>query len=1084
MEEIEKQIRKQLEDIRDERGMYANTATRIGEALLALLSYSTVALDKLSLNFLSKLIDDVAQGMITFLSGLKIGNGGYGIDRDGRGRLLELVLDELRTRGYTGDDLLTDKGFRAWRDEEGRGHIITDYLDARVKAVFAALEVRKAYFTGGNLFVSGAGAKIAVVKAIDKNDVVWDVVRNSDGTITLRRTIQQLPVVGGKVIGVGSVLRHTQTEEVIYDPREEYQNTVIAWRCYWLASDGEKAVENEWQVGDQALCETFRLRDDYDESAGNKRYWRLVVRKGAEALDDGRLYNYVDLANFGNLYNGLCHGVVGCHWVMASDTLLPKYNPLDPDQELHYFGAEGLYYSGGTGWGGYKSGSSGAPAPDLPEAGDEIVQCGSQTDTSRQGMVQIAAVGSEPMVGIYAGIDGFVALADRRQFLFSPSQALARAGYIRLETTGGTERLYNEHLRGRAQRYVVKETSEQVILPPKGLNQYLLVTDQTATDMKALLYKSACSPIGQGYIWEKQAVEFGDVWECEGTGLRYVAMESGWQPKGEYIDKASFRTEINGDTATAIATSQKKVLDEVAGTYVTQTNFNSYTQSSEETISEITRKQTASETDISNLADGQAAQGTDIAALKNGKNLLTGVLTGTGWGSSAAVAVTPTLHYLAVADGVFSIKEAGDSYVVSPPVRVEEGKTYCFSFYWSVGGGYDIYVVGRTNNYVYRSGSGGWIGTPFTSVATEDVRIFVGGSVRELSHPQLELGSARTEFVTNATEVSSIIKQTADRIEMKVRTELGETGIDIDQKQIRLIGDQVGFYNKTTNTEYIKIGLEDALYNGQTVKMPYFIFMAPDGVTEMYNLGYTGLRQLVNNAVPDKWTAVMLMGAVLDYGQATAEVTALQHDTDGMSGDLINPMLIRTPELSSQIGENGWFDKSASSPGLDVTPMGEKGVWVFSEGYTVNAQGQRIYNIGGSTPSQYDGCYYCDQETSQQGIPLHPVNADTPDYGWYFVGGAKIVYVENGVVKATGAVTSEADGYVVRTIDPATGRETIILKNWYRLTMKVNGQTVKGVVNDKGGTDFAGYNQSMIPVDDFQHIGQVTIPDFPEEEES
>jgi hypothetical protein len=352
-----------------------------------------------------------------------------------------------------------------------------------------------------------------------------------------------------------------------------------------------------------------------------------------------------------------------------------------------------------------------------------------------------------------------------------------------------------------------------------------------------------------------------------------------------------------------------------------------------------------------------------------------------------------------------------------------------------------------------------------------------GASYADVVRPKLEVGESATAWAVSGTD----IEQTADRIEMKVRTELGDTGIDIDKKQIRLIGDQVGFYNKTTNTEYIKIGLEDALYNGQTVKMPYFIFLAPDGVTEMYNLGYTGLRQLVNNAVPDKWTAVMLMGAV---GKETAEVTALQHDTDVMFGDLINPMLIKKPELSSQIGVKGWFDKSDSSQGLEVTPMGEKGAWVFEEGYTVNAQGQRIYNIGGSTPSQYDGCYYCDQETSQQGIPLHPVNADPADYGWYFVGGEKMVYIENGVVKATGAVTSETDGYVVRAIDPDTGRETITLKNWYRLIMKVNGQTVKGVVNDKGGTDFSGYDQSMIPVDDYQHREQVTIPDFPEEEES
>lgn len=162
-------------------------------------------------------------------------------------------------------------------------------------------------------------------------------------------------------------------------------------------------------------------------------------------------------------------------------------------------------------------------------------------------------------------------------------------------------------------------------------------------------------------------------------------------------------------------------------------------------------------TTVVRLKEAQAAAAADIDSQKAGKNLLTGVLTGADWGSAAEVVQRPTLHYLAVADGVFSINVAGDSYIVSPPVRVEKGKTYCFSFYWSVGGNFEIRIVGSSNNQFFHRGGGGWMGTPFTSVATEYVRIFVGGGVRELSQPQLEIGDDLTEFSVPAKEMAGVV---------------------------------------------------------------------------------------------------------------------------------------------------------------------------------------------------------------------------------------------------------------------------------------------------------------------------------------
>lgn len=107
-------LRQQFEQIRDERGLYANTATRIGNAFLSLLSY----VGSMNLPYLRKDIDDTAEGVITFLQGLLsegdarylknvyygenfvegIVNGiGGRITADARGELNSLVLRESLT---------------------------------------------------------------------------------------------------------------------------------------------------------------------------------------------------------------------------------------------------------------------------------------------------------------------------------------------------------------------------------------------------------------------------------------------------------------------------------------------------------------------------------------------------------------------------------------------------------------------------------------------------------------------------------------------------------------------------------------------------------------------------------------------------------------------------------------------------------------------------------------------------------------------------------------------------------------------------------------------------------------------------
>lgn len=116
------QLKELFEGIRDENRMYANTATRIGDAFLALLSYvGSFSSDK----YLRKDIEDIAQKVITFLDGAYFGtftssivNGtGAAIDKDGNAEVESLkvrsfveVMDLIvnRQQALEGDQILTE----------------------------------------------------------------------------------------------------------------------------------------------------------------------------------------------------------------------------------------------------------------------------------------------------------------------------------------------------------------------------------------------------------------------------------------------------------------------------------------------------------------------------------------------------------------------------------------------------------------------------------------------------------------------------------------------------------------------------------------------------------------------------------------------------------------------------------------------------------------------------------------------------------------------------------------------------------------------------------------------------------------
>ena len=119
---------------------------------------------------LSRVKDDTAQGMITFLRGLKVGSF---------------------VTGSTGGIF--------YADTDGKSHAELDYLTVRMKAMFYALEIIKTGVIGGRQMITPGGA-IECIKIEDRNDIldeegnktgenIWDYWRcyfyQDDGTEAL-----------------------------------------------------------------------------------------------------------------------------------------------------------------------------------------------------------------------------------------------------------------------------------------------------------------------------------------------------------------------------------------------------------------------------------------------------------------------------------------------------------------------------------------------------------------------------------------------------------------------------------------------------------------------------------------------------------------------------------------------------------------------------------------------------------------------------------------------------------------------------------------------------------------------------------
>ena len=204
-------------------------------------------------SFLSKLTNDTAEGLITFAKGL-IAKGladlAMGATFGNSAKITELGEAFFRAIKSLDYDNAAEQGFSVEKEKNGKYHAFFTNLTIWGKAIFHELEVRKLSYSGGNIYLSGAGSKL--IKVVPVKQSV-----SADGVKTWVETTE--------------------------DDAE-----CVGWKCYLLADNGTTATMNYWQEGDQVRCQTMgeiASGGTYND-ASNKSYWRTIPDGGVSTQNE------------------------------------------------------------------------------------------------------------------------------------------------------------------------------------------------------------------------------------------------------------------------------------------------------------------------------------------------------------------------------------------------------------------------------------------------------------------------------------------------------------------------------------------------------------------------------------------------------------------------------------------------------------------------------------------------------------------------------------------------------------------------------------------------------------------------------
>lgn len=239
-----------------------------------------------------------------------------------------------------------------------------------------------------------------------------------------------------------------------------------------------------------------------------------------------------------------------------------------------------------------------------------------------------------------------------------------------------------------------------------------------------------------------------------------------------------------------------------------EVNYSEFKQTADGLSSEVSNNAGK----ISTLEQRADSITTTVTQLQNGKNLLSGVLTGDGWKSCGSTISFSGMADIEKVEDEWFYRNDGHSYVVSPAFNIKGGEKYTISFDADGSGRFAVIYDNNGTATTLFTGLAQGSGTRKSATidnsadGSVDRTVYLLVQRSRIKHPQVELGSTATEFTASSVETSSQIKQTADNIQLLVKQGLSNTGIDITNGTIKLQANKVTFCDSNGgNTDKIWI---------------------------------------------------------------------------------------------------------------------------------------------------------------------------------------------------------------------------------------------------------------------------------------
>ena len=289
-------LQTQFEGIRDERRLQANTAYRIGTAFLSLLHFASdemhttieELLKKIEGKYLSKVKDDEAAGLITFLRGLRVG-AGYKFDENG-----DIISHDIEAHDINAND-----------------------LSVGGNSVFAG-DLSSPDFVAG--FISGKGWRLKNEPVENAAGVLENRYNLEIDNLIVRGSMRIFEMIVSQLLGENDNRIFTAMLEVDhYDPE--------TGRVYLDTHEGR--MYNPFRKDDYIMVQQYNgMPSSENNHYVTKRYELIVTEVGSEGEGEEMLA-WVKFKNF----TSSVAEATPANFIKKNDTFVRVDNLSDPDRK-------------------------------------------------------------------------------------------------------------------------------------------------------------------------------------------------------------------------------------------------------------------------------------------------------------------------------------------------------------------------------------------------------------------------------------------------------------------------------------------------------------------------------------------------------------------------------------------------------------------------------------------------------------------------------------------------------------------------------------------------------------------------------